>query len=151
MIDPIIANALARKEAADKAAATKAQKKARSASVPKHVKASGLGKVPCTLFVAEGDSAIGPFIKVRDDKTMGGFPLRGKVLNTWNMSDVDVLKNKEISQMVSIFGVGLGEDPFEYEEHGQFYEFEVNGEILVVNETDEVLIDDEWVKVSNLM
>lgn len=109
LIDPIIANALARKEAADKAAATKAQKKARSASVPKHVKASGLGKVPCTLFVAEGDSAIGPFIKVRDDKTMGGFPLRGKVLNTWNMPDVDVLKNKEISQMVSIFGVGLGE------------------------------------------
>lgn len=108
IIDPVIANALARKEAADKAAATKAQKKALGKNVAKHVKANGLGKLPCTLFLTEGDSAIGYFIKVRDENTQGGFPLRGKILNTWNKSEGDALKNAEIQNIVNIMGVPLG-------------------------------------------
>ncbi|ADM79975.1 topoisomerase II large subunit [Aeromonas phage phiAS5] len=107
VIDPIIASALAKKEAADKAAATKAQKKAKAANVAKHVKASGLGRTKTTLFLAEGDSAIGPFIRFRNEESQGGYPLRGKMLNVWNLADHEVLKNKEISDLLGILNVDL--------------------------------------------
>ncbi|MGL6229361.1 MAG: ATP-binding protein, partial [Culicoidibacterales bacterium] len=107
IIKPIIAAELARKNAADAAAAARAQKSAKKAKVAKHIKASSLGKKPCTLFLTEGDSAIGYLLKVRDGDTQGGFPLRGKVLNVHDLSDAEVLKNTEIQNLVSIFGVGL--------------------------------------------
>jgi DNA gyrase/topoisomerase IV subunit B len=107
VILPIIENALARKEAADKAAATKAEKKAKKSNVAKHVKANGLGRQKCTLFLTEGDSAIGFFVKSRDEDTQGGFPLRGKILNVWEETDARILTNKEILDLLSIFNVGL--------------------------------------------
>ena len=107
LIMPIIETALAKKEAADKAAATKAQKKAKGADVPKHVKANDIGRRKCTLFLAEGDSAIGPFAQFRDKDTQGGFPLKGKLLNVWDLPDHEVLKSKEVAEIISILGVGL--------------------------------------------
>lgn len=107
VIDPIIASALAKKEAADKAAATKAQKKAKKANVAKHVAAAGLGRVKTMLFLAEGDSAIGPFTRFRNEETQGSYPLRGKMLNVWNLPDHEVLKNKEIADLLGILNVEL--------------------------------------------
>ena len=109
LILPVIESALARKMAADKAAAAKAQKNAKRAKVAKHIKASGLGKKKTSLFVTEGDSAMGYFIKVRDNVTQGGYPLRGKILNVWNKSDAEVLKTKEIIELLAIFDVKLNE------------------------------------------
>lgn len=107
VIDPIIESALAKKEAADKAAATKAQKKAKKANVAKHVKASGMSRVKTMLFLAEGDSAIGPFTRFRNEETQGSYPLRGKMLNVWDLPDHEVLKNKEISELLGILNVDL--------------------------------------------
>lgn len=107
---PIIEAALARKLAAEKAAETKAAKKASKAKVHKHIKANLYGKdADTTLFLTEGDSAIGYLIDVRDKELHGGFPLRGKVMNSWGMSAADTMKNRELFDICAITGLVLGE------------------------------------------
>jgi len=104
IIDPIIEAQLAKKLAADKRAATLAQKKLKKVKVAKHISANS---DKATLFLCEGDSALGSFLKVRDPKKAGGYPLRGVILNTWDMKPADVLKNKELSELVSVLGLDI--------------------------------------------
>lgn len=110
LIMPIVEAALARKLAAEKAAETKANKKAAKAKVQKHIKANLYGKdADTTLFLTEGDSAIGYLIEVRDRELHGGYPLRGKFMNTWGMSGVDIMKNKEAFDICAITGLTIGD------------------------------------------
>ncbi len=110
LIMPIVEAALARKLAAEKAAETKAAKKASKAKVHKHIKANLYGKdADTTLFLTEGDSAMGPFIEVRNKDLQGGYPLRGKVMNTWGMTATDIMKNKELFDICAITGLVIGE------------------------------------------
>lgn len=115
LLMPIIEAALIRKEAADKAAATKAQKKAKQAKIAKHFKANLVDDPKRTrktsLFLTEGDSAIGFLAKVGDPDTQGGFPLRGKVKNIWDKPDVEVLKNKELLEIMAILDLQIGKEP----------------------------------------
>lgn len=104
IIDPIIEAQLAKKMAEEKRQATLAQKKLKKAKIPKHIAANSKD---ATLFLAEGDSACAPFINVRDPKKNGAFPLRGVVMNTWDMKPADVLKNKELSELVSVLGLDI--------------------------------------------
>lgn len=104
IIEPIVEAQVAKKAAADKRAATLAQKKLRRVKVQKHVAATGDNS---TLFLCEGDSAMGFLLKVRDPKTVGGFPLRGVVMNTWDLWPHEVLKNKELSELVSVLGLDI--------------------------------------------
>lgn len=111
LIMPIIEAALARKLAAEKAAETKAAKKAKKARVAKHVKANALGDrtKKTILFLTEGDSAIGYLLKVRDSDLQGGYPLRGKVLNTWDKKPAEVMGNKELFEIMSILNLTIGQ------------------------------------------
>lgn len=107
---PIIEAMLARKLAAEKAAETKAAKKAQKAKVAKHIKANKYGKdADTTLFLTEGDSAIGYLLTTRDRELHGGYPLRGKFMNTWGMSAADAMKNKEVFDICAITGLTIGE------------------------------------------
>ncbi|QOI66489.1 DNA topoisomerase large subunit [Erwinia phage FBB1] len=108
---PIIEAALARKLAAEKAAETKAAKKASKAKVAKHIKPNKYGNEneETTLFLTEGDSAIGYLIEVRDRDLHGGYPLRGKFKNTWGMKASDILANKEAFDICAITGLTIGE------------------------------------------
>ena len=106
IIGPIVEAQLAKKLAADKRAATLAQKKLKKVKVAKHIAATGNDS---TLFLCEGDSAIGFLLKVRDPKTVGGFPLRGVVMNTWDMKPADALKNKELSELVAVLGLDIND------------------------------------------
>ncbi|AZV01139.1 DNA topoisomerase subunit [Shigella phage vB_SdyM_006] len=110
---PIIEAVLARKLAAEQAAATKAAKKAAKAKVAKHIKANLYGKpgTGTTLFLTEGDSALNELLTSRDQDTQGGYPLRGKFLNTWGMKDVDIMASKEAFDIMAITGLVLGEKP----------------------------------------
>jgi len=130
LITPIIEAALARKNAADAAALTKARKKAKKVEVAKHVPASGIDEegVKTTLFLTEGDSAVGQFIECRDESSQGAFPLRGKSLNTWGMSNVEVAQNKELSELMAILNIHPGDSSgMVYDNIGIMVDADVDG------------------------
>ena len=104
IIDPIIEAQLAKKIAADRRAATMAQKKLRKVKVAKHISAN---RDDATLKIVEGDSAMGFLLKVRDANKVGAYPLRGVIMNTWDMKPADVLKNKELSELIAVLGLDI--------------------------------------------
>lgn len=106
IIEPIVAAQVAKKMADDRRDAIVAQKKLKKVKVAKHIAASNPN---AHLALVEGDSAMGFLLKVRDANKLGAYPLRGVIMNTWDMKPADVLKNKELSELVAILGLDIND------------------------------------------
>lgn len=53
------------------------------------------------------NSATGFFLSVRDPKKHGIYPLKGVIMNTWDLAPAQVLKNKELSEVIAILGLDI--------------------------------------------
>ncbi len=60
------------------------------------------------LFLVEGDSAGGSAKQARDKQTQAVLPLRGKILNTWEVETAAILKSNEIHDITVAIGVDPG-------------------------------------------
>lgn len=62
------------------------------------------------LFLVEGDSAGGSAKQARDRTFQAVMPLRGKILNTWEVSSEEVLASNEVHDIAVAVGVDPGSD-----------------------------------------
>jgi topoisomerase-4 subunit B len=81
----------------------------------------------CELFLVEGDSAGGSAKQAREREFQAVMPLRGKILNTWEVSSEQVLS----SQAIHDIAVALGVDPANDDISGLRY-----GKICILADAD---------------
>lgn len=62
------------------------------------------------LFLVEGDSAGGSAKQARDRECQAIMPLRGKILNTWEVDSTEILASQEVHDIAVALGVDPGSD-----------------------------------------
>ena len=73
----------------------------------------------CELFLVEGDSAGGSAKQARNREFQAVMPLRGKILNTWEVEPAEVLSSREVHDIAVAMGVDPGSSDLEGLRYGK--------------------------------
>ncbi len=87
----------------------------------------GMEPLHSELFLVEGDSAGGSAKQARDRQFQAVMPLRGKILNTWEVDSAEILNSNEIHDI----SVAIGVDPASENLNGLRY-----GKICILADAD---------------
>ena len=71
------------------------------------------------LFLVEGDSAGGSAKQARDKEFQAVMPLRGKILNTWEVESAEVLASQEVHDIAVAIGVDPGSPDLQQLRYGK--------------------------------
>jgi len=71
------------------------------------------------LFLVEGDSAGGSAKQARDREYQAVLPLRGKILNTWEVESAEVLASQEVHDIAVALGVDPGSNKLDGLRYGK--------------------------------
>jgi topoisomerase-4 subunit B len=71
------------------------------------------------LFLVEGDSAGGSAKQARDREFQAIMPLRGKILNTWEVESSEVLSSQEVHDIAVALGVDPGSEKIDGLRYGK--------------------------------
>ncbi len=71
------------------------------------------------LFLVEGDSAGGSAKQARDKEFQAIMPLRGKILNTWEVDPMEVLASQEVHDISVAIGVDPGSEKLDGLRYGK--------------------------------
>ncbi len=71
------------------------------------------------LFLVEGESAGGSAKQARDRQFQAVMPLRGKILNTWEVESDKVLASQEVHDIAVALGIDPGSDNIEHLRYGK--------------------------------
>ncbi|KZY62932.1 DNA topoisomerase IV subunit B [Oleiphilus sp. HI0071] len=80
---------------------------------------SGVDAMRSELFLVEGDSAGGSAKQARDREYQAIMPLRGKILNTWEVESSEILASQEVHDISVAIGVDPGSDNLEGLRYGK--------------------------------
>lgn len=80
----------------------------RRSVVSKLVECTSKKREGTELFIVEGNSALGPYLYIRNKETQAVLPLRGKILNTTGKDLKEAIQNKEICDIANSIGCGIG-------------------------------------------
>lgn len=85
-------------------------KKMSKVKVEKLIDSKGKERWKHSLGIFEGNSAVSSFRKYRSDpQTMGAFPLKGKFINSSDISTSKLVKNEEAVNLMASIGLKLGQ------------------------------------------
>jgi len=116
LLEHILERARSRQRMMDLKDASKLAKKGKKQRVEKLLDANERkDRTKCTLFICEGDSAIGGLRSARDKLYQGGIALKGKPMNVSQAAIKEVLENQEFADIMSSIGLAIGQkaDPNE--------------------------------------
>lgn len=112
LMDHVLERAKSRQRMMDLKDASKLARKSKKQRVEKLLDANERrDRTKCTLFICEGDSAIGGLRSARDKLYQGGIALKGKPMNVSQASIKEVLENQEFADIMSSVGLAIGQTP----------------------------------------
>jgi DNA topoisomerase-2 len=101
-----------KKEAEERAQLRRLNKNLDTAKILKLIDAKNRNdREKCSLGIFEGMSALSAVRKFRDPQVFGAFPLKGKFLNVQELKPSEVIKNREVVDLMGSLGLRLGEPP----------------------------------------
>lgn len=148
IIDPMISAILYKKEREEAALLARQSKQARKLRVVNHIAATGKIIENRILALTEGLSAIGQLLECRSSsERIGGYPLKGKILNVRGMKPVDIMKNKEIAELLAIIGLEFGRPAIDID----LYEITLDGLTYIVGKDDIIIHNGSEIKASDMI